>query len=284
MIWLFIFITCVYASEVDVNIIGGTEVPESNLDYRAIVSLQRKTNKGFKHSCGGTLVSPTWVMTAGHCVKYDAPERIRLGSYDNTKNGYVRKAKKVVRHPNYYSTTNDIALIKLDKAVNDIRPMSIDINGKFSKDGTVIKSIGWGYTKEGSGLTVQKLREVDLEILNHKECSKKYGGNAINEEAMLCTWGEWNKKTGQRNDACSGDSGSPNFFYNKDTHDTILVGITSWGRGCGRKDIPGVTTRVSTYTNWIKNIVTDMGKGDDVEITQAPTFKPTPEPTRIPDM
>ncbi|XP_075232227.1 trypsin-3-like [Lycorma delicatula] len=46
-------------------------------------------------------------------------------------------------------------------------------------------------------------------------------------------------------DACQGDSGGPV------TCDGVLVGITSWGTGCGMNDFPGVYTNVSYYRDWI---------------------------------
>ncbi|XP_072933686.1 transmembrane protease serine 9-like [Epargyreus clarus] len=44
---------------------------------------------------------------------------------------------------------------------------------------------------------------------------------------------------------CQGDSGGPLYYRN------IIVGITSWGRGCANATFPGVTAAVSPYTNWI---------------------------------
>lgn len=46
-----------------------------------------------------------------------------------------------------------------------------------------------------------------------------------------------------------GDSGSAFVI------DGVVVGIVSNGEGCGLVGIPGLTTRVSMFSDWIQNIL-----------------------------
>ena len=51
-------------------------------------------------------------------------------------------------------------------------------------------------------------------------------------------------------DTCQGDSGGPLMMYTA-SKQWVLVGVTSYGIGCARRDYAGVYTRVAVYQRWI---------------------------------
>ena len=51
-------------------------------------------------------------------------------------------------------------------------------------------------------------------------------------------------------DTCQGDSGGPVMMYTI-SQQWVLVGVTSYGKGCARANYAGVYTRVAAYQSWI---------------------------------
>lgn len=118
------------------RVIGGDLVPANT--YPWFARLTWGTDGAYWWGCGGSLVTPEYVLTAAHCVtSSDIVHQlgVQIGALKDPfqlgNNGgqhvEFRYAKTVYRHPKYKSSTseNDFALIRLDGA-STIHPVNID--------------------------------------------------------------------------------------------------------------------------------------------------------------
>jgi trypsin len=234
------------------RIVGGYEV-EPAFKYPAMVSLQMNG----RHMCGGTLYNGNSIITAAHCIiGSDSAWTAKVHRHDLSKAEYLESGKtyKVVKripHPKYNTTSsvNDIAIWKLDAPKGSRTNVEID-TGKLGTDTEgLLSAIGWGRTSSG-GIASNKLLEVKLPIFKYEQCSVNYAKMKaeVDQDTQLCAGFPEGKK-----DTCQGDSGGPLFKFVDGKQ--ILVGVTSWGIGCARPELPGVYTRASNYDLWITQTI-----------------------------
>lgn len=223
-----------------------------------MVSLQRENRnwlgmRAFYHSCGGSLISGSWIVTAAHCL-YNRNEPLRaVAGTDNLNSMYRAQVRGIARqivHPRFNFTTydNDIALLKVDQPFN--------LDSPFSQVNTVCLSqnipilpydigtiCGFG-SRAFQAQTRTHLYETQIAIVERRTCNRSFEGAITNN--MICAGG----MIANRRDACSGDSGGP-LTLDSDQGRVVLAGVVSFGQDCARASFPGIYTNVQNYFEWI---------------------------------
>ena len=207
--------------------------------------------------CTGTLITPDWVLSAGHCGSVTGaavaspaswpPQLINVRIGGTTQSdGEERTASSVVVHPNYLATMGyDISLIRLSQS-STMAPTQVAGAGERSiwTAGTLETIVGWGATEEGGDLP-DNLQEARVPITTDQYCSGAYSD--FDPATMVCAGFPQGGV-----DTCQGDSGGP-MFGRTSAGALRVVGATSWGEGCARPGKPGVYARVGdeTLRPWI---------------------------------
>src|SRR5215212_754649 len=207
--------------------------------------------------CTGTLVTPDWVLSAGHCGSVTGaavaspaswpPQliNVRIGGVTQS-DGEQRSASQVIVHPNYLATSGyDISLIRLSQS-STMAPTQVAGAGERSiwTAGTLETIVGWGATEEGGDLP-DNLQEARVPITTDAYCAGAYSD--FDPKTMVCAGFPQGGV-----DTCQGDSGGP-MFGKTSTGALRVVGTTSFGEGCARPGRPGVYGRVAddTLRPWI---------------------------------
>jgi V8-like Glu-specific endopeptidase len=220
------------------------------------------------YRCSGTLLSPTVVLTAGHCTNNypDAPfTGMRVFTESDVQNGdndYPYAGPNAVEaadwaaHPLYETAPfylHDVGVVVLEQ------PIKLDSYGELpeanqldvlkTKRGlkeTGFTSVGYGLQKSFPTAAAWKNSKVKVRMVAYPRLIQINGGITGDYSLLLSN----NANTGG---TCFGDSGGPNFLGDSLT----VAGITSFGMNstCGgtggvfRADRKDVLDFVSEYLN-----------------------------------
>ncbi|XP_039215675.1 coagulation factor X-like [Crotalus tigris] len=237
-------------SDRGVRVVNGTDCKLGECPWQAL--LINDLGDGF---CGGTILSPMYVLTAAHCINQTKHIKVIVGEVDisRKKTGRLLAVNKIYVHQKFVLATYDydIALIQLktpirfsENVIPACLPTADFANQVLMKQdlGTVS---GFGRIQE-KGRTSNTLKVVNLPYVDRHVC--KLSSNFPITENMFCAGYHTLPQ-----DACQGDSGGPHITAYRDTH--FITGIISWGEGCAQKGKYGVYTKVSKFIPWIKRIM-----------------------------
>uniref|UniRef100_A0A0P4WPQ3 Peptidase S1 domain-containing protein n=1 Tax=Scylla olivacea TaxID=85551 RepID=A0A0P4WPQ3_SCYOL len=153
---------------------------------------------------------------------------------------------------------NDIVIVVLDRDVvftDYIRPVCLPFKERendFSNELLIIA--GWGKTDYETSSYSNVPLDASVPVVDREQCAQSYmraGRRRVKpvvDERQLCA-GDGTK------DSCSGDSGGPLHYLSLNDGRYYIVGIVSFGLECANADYPGVYTRVTTFLDWILDIV-----------------------------
>uniref|UniRef100_A0A3B5AAV9 Neurotrypsin n=1 Tax=Stegastes partitus TaxID=144197 RepID=A0A3B5AAV9_9TELE len=249
------------------RIIGGENSLRGGWPWQAAIRLRGSRGDG-RLVCGATLIDTCWVLTSAHCFKRYGNStkqyKVRVGDYHSlVPEEYEEEygVDQIVLHPSYHSHSNDydLALVRLSPGAlgqmpgecvsfsRHVLPACLPMRKeRVLKQASNCHITGWGDTGRSYSKTLQ---QAPLSLLPRRHCQQHF--HSAFTSRMLCAGSIQSER---RVDSCRGDSGGP-LVCERPGGGWVVYGVTSWGHACRTQQSPGVYTKVSAFSSWIRKVI-----------------------------
>jgi trypsin len=206
------------------------------------------------------VISPTRVLTAGHCVDgFNLSNFTVIIGRPNLRDASAGQSIPVASgrvHPDFEQTgLHDVATLDLahPTAVPPVTLATPDVNDAATQPGTPLRVAGYGAVNPFGVHLSPVLKSTYETVRTDRRCLKAYTRDLFATESMICSLGALRKHSGKfkiHTSACSGDSGGP--LVADTPTGPVEVGTVSFGGAlCGLPQAPSVYSRVSSSLGFI---------------------------------
>ncbi|OQV23546.1 Macrophage colony-stimulating factor 1 receptor 2 [Hypsibius exemplaris] len=274
------------------RIVGGQEAKPHSWPWHASIeqrAIHPERDQGALR-CGATIIGRQTLLTTAECALFKINSEgnfsstfvVRVGDYNRSTVGKIESVHNVSHvtvHPNYNGIMGnldyDIAILHLQNPlefIDEVSPICLPRVDRDPKNGEDCVATGFGTTQSSFTATSQSsfaassrtLQQITLQTVSRKICSDNYVNQPSQlTDRMICA-------SARGKDTCQGDGGGP-LVWRSGIVSYELIGITSWGSGCGLIGKPGVFVRVGSFVRWVLEHSNDNSIQCSGSETQAPT-------------